>query len=160
MSNAADLSTLLAEREITRTLHRYSQAVDYCMEAEWVDCFTEDGTYEVRGDVLPESVIAMRTDLIGREALRRFIDARAQGVREDRRIAFQKHLPVVPLIEVDGDEATVVSHFVGLDREDGLPVVRDIGQYRDKFVKCADGRWRINHRIYEAEAFRPHPGRD
>lgn len=157
VSQAADLATLLAEREILRTMHQYSLAVDYSIEDRWVDCFTEDGVYEVDFPELPEKQKTMRSDLRGREALQRFAAARAEGMRAEKRAVFQKHLPLVPLIDVHGDEATVVSHFVGLDREDGLPVVRDIGRYDDTFVRCEDGRWRIKRRHFTGQGYRQHP---
>jgi len=40
---AACVKDLEDERDIRRALERYGHSIDYGMEAEWVDCFTEDG---------------------------------------------------------------------------------------------------------------------
>ena len=42
------LAALEAERAILRTLYRYGHSIDYGLEQEWVDCFTEDGVFDVR----------------------------------------------------------------------------------------------------------------
>jgi SnoaL-like domain len=152
VSYDVELESLVAEREILRTMAQYSQAVDYNLEDEWVDCFTEDGVYAPGGAVLPEWVMSIRRNLNGRDALQTFIRRRVETIKQNQVSAFSKHIPLVPLITVDGDSATVVSHFVGFGADDGVPVVRDLGRYRDTFVKCADGRWRIKERIFEAEA--------
>lgn len=157
MSNDVEIQSLIAEREILRTMAQYSQAIDYNLEDEWVDCFTEDGVYAPGGAVLPESVMSIRRDLNGRDALQGFVKRRVELDKQVKRSAFNKHIPLVPLIKVNGESATVVSHFVGFAADDGVPVVRDLGRYRDTFVKCADGRWRIKERIFEAEALHQGP---
>jgi hypothetical protein len=42
------LAALEEERAILRTLYRYGHSIDYGLELEWVDCFTEDGVFDVR----------------------------------------------------------------------------------------------------------------
>ena len=49
------LAALEAERAILRTLYRYGHSIDYGLEQEWVDCFTEDGVFDVRRRVGPAS---------------------------------------------------------------------------------------------------------
>jgi hypothetical protein len=114
--------------------------------------------------VLPEWVRQQRKDLHGRAALRSFIAERATYSREGAKgagrlagVGFQKHLALLPLIEVDGERATAITYEMQFDAENGLPVFRDLGRYRDTFVKCADGRWRIKERVAEIEAMRMMP---
>jgi hypothetical protein len=49
------LEALETERAILRTLYRYGHSIDYGLEQEWVDCFTEDGVFDVRRRVGPAS---------------------------------------------------------------------------------------------------------
>src|SRR5260221_9684548 len=88
MERDPEIEKLLAEREIMRTQHRYSHAVDYNVEDEWVDCFTEDGTYTVEFDQLPEETKKQREGLHGREALRKFIKVRSEGSRRNTERVF------------------------------------------------------------------------
>ena len=138
------LRVLEDERAVLRTLHRYAHCIDYGLEAEWVDLFTEDGVFDVRrmkdgtGPPHRES---------GRDQLRRYI---AQHTRAPAK--YHKHFMVEPAIRVDGDEATVECYFTRLDEREGGPFVLAFGRYRDRLVKSADGRWRFRERIVEVEA--------
>jgi ketosteroid isomerase-like protein len=142
----ARLARLEDERAIVRTLHAYGQSIDYGDEETWVDCFTEDGVFDVRGRQphQPTRLIS------GREELRRFIAGHTRAPE-----LWHKHLLVEPLISLDGDTATCVSYLVVLMQHENLPVVRVFGRYRDRLVKEADGRWRFRERIAEIESMRP-----
>lgn len=64
---------------------------------------------------------------------------------------FRKHVMVHPMIEVDGDRATVEAYWLLLERSaDGQPVLSAFGQYHDRLVK-QEGRWRIAERCAEVE---------
>ncbi|MBM3678104.1 MAG: nuclear transport factor 2 family protein [Actinobacteria bacterium] len=145
----ARLDLLEAEREVLRNLHRYAQCIDYGDEAGWVDCFTEDGVFDIRprleGSHQPDRLIS------GREELRAFI---ARHTRAPE--LWHKHMIVEPLIDVDLAAGTATCScylFVLMENEDA-PVLRVFGRYRDELAKGADGRWRFARRIAEVESMR------
>ena len=136
------LRELLEERAILQTLYRYGHTIDYGLEAEWVDLFTEDGVWDVR-PVNDESRPRLRVS--GRAELERFIATHTRAPE-----TYHKHFLVEPLIRIDGNEATVESYYARIDeREDG-PYFRSFGRYRDRMVKSADGRWRFRERTVES----------
>jgi ketosteroid isomerase-like protein len=139
------LRLLEAERAIVRLLHAYAHAIDYGDEEAWVDCFTEDGVFDVQTRIVGDR--GYRTE--GRDALRRFISAHSRAPE-----LFHKHVLVEPLIDVGagGDTATCSSYFAGLQDHDGRPEIRVFGRYRDRIVLGADGRWRFRERIAEVES--------
>ncbi len=89
------VEALEAELGVLRTLYRYSQCLDDGLEHEWVDLFTEDAVLETyRGGK------RTRREL-GHGDLARLIAA-----REKPPAKYHKHMQTVPLITVQGDEAT------------------------------------------------------
>ena len=141
----ARLALLEAEQAVLKNLYRYGHAIDYGDEEGWVDCFTEDGVFDVRARLShqPNRVIS------GREELRAFI---ARHTRAPE--LWHKHLLIEPLIEIDGDTATVRSYLAVVMEHDDEPIVRVFGRYRDMLVRCPDGRWRFRERIAEVESMR------
>lgn len=135
------VAVLETERSILRLLHTYGHSIDYGAADAWLDCFTEDGVFEVRRAAPPGGIYR------GREELRGFISAHTHA--PDR---WHKHLVVDPVIRSEGDAAEVDSYFVRLDRIDDLPTIRTFGRYRDSAVVGEDGRWRLARRIVEVEA--------
>jgi ketosteroid isomerase-like protein len=137
------LARLEAEAAILRTLHRYGHAIDAGDEAAWVDLFTPDGEFRVRG---PGD--APGYTISGRAELAAFI------ARHSRRPeAFHEHVVVQPLIEVDGDRATCVSRFFVIVMDGPQPVVRAFGTYHDSLA--FDGTWRFVVRRAEIDAAAP-----
>ena len=67
--------------------------------------------------------------------------------------ALVKHGLMEPVIAVDGDHATVTSYWV-MFRERGVaePYLRGFGIYRDRMVRCPDGRWRFVERVAISQA--------
>lgn len=142
------LATLEAERAILRTLYRYGHSIDYGLEQAWVECFTEDGVFDVRRRVGPASA---RYE--GRAALAAFI---AQHTRAPSR--YHKHMLMEPVMSVNGDHATVQSYFTRLDAtSDGRPFIRAFGRYVDRMVQETDGVWRFKERIAEVESVGEEP---
>jgi len=140
---ATRLSALEDERAILRTLYQYGHSIDYGLEESWVDCFTDDGIFDVR---MRNGEPFMRYE--GRQKLHEMV---AEHTRPP--VAYHKHLIAEPVIDVEGDTAKVDTYFARLDSPDdgGDAVVTAIGRYRDEFVRSPDGRWRIRIRLAEIQ---------
>jgi hypothetical protein len=161
----ARVRALEAERAILVTLHRYGHTIGVGDEEGWLDCFTEDGVFDVRRRVVasasdpagnfathphPDVRGAAKPAVryAGRADMRRFI---SQHPRPPQR--YHKHIVVDPVISVSGATASVESFFVRLDAgPDGVPHLTAFGRYRDRMVEGPDGRWRFVERIAEVES--------
>jgi hypothetical protein len=138
----ARLRVLEDERAITRTLYQYGHSLDYGDETAYIDCFTDDGVFEVRrrgkGDV---------RRVVGRSDRETFV---AQHSRAPE--AWHKHMVLQPMIEVDGDKARCVSYAVVLLDYEDRPAIKDFARYKDRLRRCEDGKWRFEERVAEAES--------
>jgi ketosteroid isomerase-like protein len=133
----------MAEAGIVRTLHRYGHAIDAGDEATWVDLFTADGEFQVRGPNNGSYTIR------GREALQAF------AARHSRRPeAFHQHVVTQPVIDVEGDRATCISRFFVIVMDGERPVLRTFGTYHDELVR-EDEQWRFKVRRPEIDAAAP-----
>jgi len=119
--------TLEDRAAIQDLLSRYCQYTDSADQAGWVGLFTEDGSMDLgMGD----------PPFVGREALGAFSSRlRAGG---------GLHMSANPVIEQDGDEASVASYVVVVGGEDD-PRVRLGGRYLDR-LRRVDGDWRFASR--------------
>src|SRR5579864_3232562 len=80
------LANIEDQQGVLDTLHRYAHAIDYGLEDEWVDCFTEDGIFETRPG--PLGRLGSRGNYaVGREELAAFV---ARHTRAPER--FHKHI--------------------------------------------------------------------
>ena len=141
----ARLKRLEEERAILSTMYRYGHSIDYGLEQDWVDCFTEDGAFDIRR----RDPGGKRHE--GRAALQRYI---AQHTRAPAK--YHKHVLIEPVITIDGTQAKAVSYFARLDEApSGEPFVLAFGRYHDTMVKCPDGRWRFKERIADIEGRTP-----
>lgn len=140
----ARVAALEEQQGVLDALTAYSQAIDAGEQDAWLDCFTDDGTFEVVSH-LPEYPGRL---LEGREQLATFIAAHSSPPD-----VFHKHLVIQPRIVVDGDTASSVGAFVHLVDVKGDPVLRSYGRYVDRLVRGDDGTWRIARRRAEVEAF-------
>jgi len=142
----ARLELLEAERGVVRNLHRYAHAIDYGDEAAWVDCFTEDGVFDVRS----RHPHQLKRLISGREALAEFVSRHTRAPE-----LWHKHLLVEPLVDVHGpDSASCRSYLAVVMEHDDLPVLRVFGRYLDRLVRGEDGLWRFRERIAEVESMR------
>jgi ketosteroid isomerase-like protein len=137
------LRLLEDERAILGTLNAYGHAIDYGDEERYLDLFTDDAAFDARGRAPGDVTRVVR----GREAL---ADFAAHFSRPPE--GWHKHLVIEPLIEVEGDVASVASYFAVLRDDGSQPIVWVFGRYRDTLVRCADGRWRFSLRIAEVES--------
>jgi ketosteroid isomerase-like protein len=138
----ARVARLEAERGVIRTLHSYGHAIDYGDEEGWVDCFTEDGVFDVRGRLGEKQLYRVA----GRDALRAFV---AEHTRAPE--LWHKHVVVNEVIDVEGDTATCASYFAVPVAQDGAPPLNYVGRYLDRLVREPDGRWRFAERVVHLE---------
>lgn len=142
------LACLEAKEDIARTIHRYATAIDYGHTDDWVDCFTEDGVFEVRSPVAAPLVFA------GRDELARMVGGHTKAPGR-----WHKHFTTQLDIQVSGNEAFSQAYIVRIDRDDedkDIPKVWVFGRYLDRLRLCDDDRWRFVHRMIEIEGI--HPG--
>jgi len=157
---AAKVRRLEEERSVLQTLHRYGHSIDYGLESAWLDCFTEDGAFDLHiardGEAIGRLMgygtpHAKGTRIDGREALRTFIERHTRAPT-----TWHKHLLIEPIITLadDGERASVQSYFVMLDEHQDTRSMRAFGRYLDDMRRCPDGRWRFRERIAEIESLR------
>ncbi len=115
-------STTEDRDEILQLLYRYNHAIDGGDAHGWADTFTEDGAFDVAGQVTT-----------GREALEAWA-ANVKGLR---------HVVANPLIDVAGDAATVRAYIIAFTGT--TPLV--VGTYSDELVRTAEG-WRFAKRVF------------
>ena len=138
LSLEARIRRLEDEQAILQTMYTYGHGIDYGLEDEFLDCWTDDAVL-----YWPDREFA------GKEALR---DAfRGHTHAPD---FFHKHVIVEPRIVIDGDRATSDCYFARLDDYDDGPGIRSFGRYRDVLLRCPDARWRFAERRTEREARR------
>lgn len=134
------LKSLEDERDILKTLYTYGHALDYGLEAEFLDCFAHDA----------DLYWATPEPIHGRAAL-----ANAFRSHTHAPATYHKHLLIEPRIKVQGDGAVVESMFARLDRYADGPRIRSFGRYLDIMERGLDNRWRFKERRAEREALIP-----
>jgi hypothetical protein len=138
----ARLQVLEDERAISWTLYRYGHCYDYNEYENWVDCFTEDASYDVI-DARGETIISCR----GRAALYEQTKGHKHALSR-----WTQHLLMEPIITIDGDRAESVAYFVRTDDVEGRPYISTTGRYHDELQRCDDGKWRFASRRANMEA--------
>jgi hypothetical protein len=128
------------ESAIQQTLYAYSRGLDYHLEDEFRDVWTEDAVLDH---------VSIR-----HEGLEQIME-RAWRHHSHAPEVFHKHWIGVTRLWIDGDEAVVHSYGFRLNMLGNGPEVFAYGRYRDNFVRCADGRWRIKLRTIENEGMSP-----
>jgi hypothetical protein len=115
--------------EIMELASRACHATDHFLAEEWADLFTDDGVVTVGED------FAIR----GRAALIEHVrNKRQSGVHN-------RHFTCNPVVDGDGDHATMSVYVVVHDLAAGLGAPSAIGEYRYEAVRV-DGRWKVRRR--------------
>jgi ketosteroid isomerase-like protein len=141
----ARLQVLEDERAILQTLYQYGHSMDYGPDADFVDCFTNDGVWEVRMRKVPDGAFTCT----GRDEITASLEAQT-SVRAPA--LYAKHLLIEPRVVLDGDAASVDSYSArSAPRHDGPTQIVASGRYLDRLVRSGDGRWRFTHRVAEID---------
>jgi uncharacterized protein (TIGR02246 family) len=119
-------STTEARDEILQLLYRYNHAIDSGDAEGWAALFTDDGVFEVAGQVMS-----------GREELVGFASS-VHGLR---------HVVANPVIDVVGDTATVRAYLFVF----GGTTMSISGSYEDQLVRQPDG-WRFAKRSFAPDS--------
>jgi hypothetical protein len=136
-----EIQILLAERAIAATMNDYCHAMDNGENARWMACFTADAVYEVK---LPNGTVY--ATLNGTADLTKFIANYPV-------LAGHRHVYVTPTFAVDPDAGTAdvsVYWFVLAGSAKGTGI-SSLGTSQDKFVRGADGKWRMSDRRVQTE---------
>jgi hypothetical protein len=137
------LVLLEAREAVVATIRRYARALDYGDDDSWVDCFLQDGVFEVRYHGIEPIKVC------GHAALGQFVAAHTKAPGR-----WHKHITTQHEIGIDDDAATAESYILRIDRDDrqnDAPTPWVFGRYIDRLRRCADGYWRFAHRIIELE---------
>jgi 3-phenylpropionate/cinnamic acid dioxygenase small subunit len=129
------------ERAILRIMYRYAHCVDYGLEDEFLDLFTDDA---VRTAQLKHGAVSV--DCKGRAEL-------AVHIGEHTRApdAYHKHVMSNPMITMVGDDvAKVESYSMRFDERGSEAVILSFGRYFDTLVR-QDRAWRFKERRSEVE---------
>jgi len=137
---AARLAALEDQAAILATLSRYAHAIDYGLIESWVNCFTEDGVFDVF-DAAGERVHREQ----GRAELAAYLSTKQFPPQR-----YVHHVFSVPLVEVRGDTAQVASYFMVLARDGNKAQVKVFGRYQDKLTRRGK-EWLLAERVAHIE---------
>jgi hypothetical protein len=133
----ARVKQLEDERSVLELLSRYCMTIDTGRTAEWVDCFTEDGSFEVQ-DASGNELTAVR----GRADLATYVE----GLMTTVPPGTQDHVTVNAAVWVAGDQATADSYYMTVVLGEDGPRLRSRGRYRDRLARTDRG-WRFRQRV-------------
>ena len=119
----------LAIRELAA---RYNRAFDYGNPEAWVECFTEDGSFEMGS----KKLAAGHTDLL----------AFAKKMIPTMKV---KHCTTDAIVEVDGDTGTHDAYLILIDCGDKVSVANS-GRYIDAVVRV-NGEWKFKQRVVDID---------
>ena len=119
----------LAIRELAA---RYNRTFDYGDPKGWVECFTEDGTFNIGSKELAA----------GSEALLAFAEKSIPSMSV-------KHCTTDAIVEIDGDTATHDAYLILMDCGEKV-TANNSGRYLDEVVK-QNGKWKFKKRVVEID---------
>jgi len=128
--------------EVLNLMERYCWTVDHGDYDAWLECFTEDGTFVVRGE-RPS----------GKTVLRAFIQKEVGDA-----FSYVRHLIHNPMVEVvSTTEARGRSYFELRGTTVKGSDFEALGSYEDQIVKTGEG-WRFKERKARFDYFVPRGG--
>jgi SnoaL-like domain len=130
---------LAALEAIKRLKHRYLRCVDTKNWAELADTFTVDATADYGTPAYGRPL-----SFAGRDAI---VDFLRENLGPDM---ITVHVASQPEIDIDGDSATGIWSFEDtVIATEHRVVIAGAAFYEDRYTRCDDGRWRIQHTGYE-----------
>jgi len=130
-------AAFIARQAIEDVFARYAHTADGYDAEGWVDCFTEDGIFEVETD-------GNRIQFVGRQALAGFIHAHI------RLLPGTRHVMTNHLVDIDDDNATHRCTLAGMLSRPEKVYTFISGWYESTLEKVA-GQWKIKHRIVHVD---------
>lgn len=132
------MMTKAADLEAARTLvQRTAMLLDEERFEDWIALFDAQGTYELTA-YSTEIRRWMTWQLSDRDALAKMLAEVGEHVRDPAR---RRHVVGFPLVELDGEQGRVITHFsLYRTSPEGLSSLYMVGCYRDRIVKRA-GAW-------------------
>jgi hypothetical protein len=132
---------IAAELDIRRLVAELAVQADTGTIEDYLALFTADAVWEMPANPATGVPAACCT---GPAEIRTSVEARrAMGVQGPG--AGTMHHITTQHLAVSGDEATGHIYYQFLGMVDGKPVLRTLGQYRDRYRRTADG-WKLAHR--------------
>jgi ketosteroid isomerase-like protein len=129
------------DRAIRDLVARYCHAIGEADDAAFADTWSPDGEWLVLG-----------AHLRGRDAILAHYQKLVAGVR------FVVQFAHDGIVELDGDRANGRWQIHELLQWKTGAGGRNIGRYRDRYVRCADGRWRFALREFSCVYLGPPDG--
>ncbi|RMG44976.1 MAG: hypothetical protein D6723_18805 [Acidobacteria bacterium] len=136
---------LLVEKEIEDLLYEYARLIDEQRYYDWIDLFTEDGSYSAITveNLKDQGLFLFKDD--GKEALKERI-AYLMGYWQVPRSPTLHLVSNLTVNQLKESEAKCRSYYhIYRIGEDGVPQFYSCGVYEDLLVKH-DGRWRFRQR--------------
>ena len=127
---------LIDTYEIQRVKARYFRFLDHRQWDKFRDLFTDDLQFFVDVSRDPESTVPMwasADELV----------AHLSSTASDRITVHQGHMPDIEFLDEDHAEA-IWAMFDWVDYPTPGRAFKGYGYYFEKYVRCADGRWRIS----------------
>lgn len=128
-----DISLLNDRLEIEDVFARYAHTADGYDTQGWLNCFTEDGIFEVDAD-------GNGIQFAGRQALQEFIRAHI------RLLPGTRHVMTNHLVELNGHRAVHRCTLTGMLSRPEKVYTFISGWYQSTLEKVAD-EWKIKHRV-------------
>ncbi len=151
------LALLEDERDIRGAIERYSHMLDANRAAEWVDCFTADGIFDMRMPASPSGFTQMfpygqpydhGLRFVGHATLEKLVAGWTAPPRKLRRHVVTD----LVIARDDANTARATSYFLLVRDTDGSRAIASFGNYLDRLKRCEDGRWRFTERIADMES--------
>ena len=154
----ARLALLEARERLADTMNKYGHSIDYGDHSGWLDCFTEDGIFEItyhRRSSFPHlvrqfgEVTEHGVRYKGKQALGSFIEGHTHAPN-----AWHKHFLVESRVTFADQltSANAASYFARLDDRNDERIIMAFGRYIDDLKLGDDGMWRFSSRIVQVES--------
>lgn len=133
----SDDSLLFDRLAIEDVFARYAHAADEYDASEWLNCYSEDGIFEVDTE-------GNRIQFLGKPALKKFIDAHI------RLLPGTRHVQTNHLFSIKGDSAAHLCTLSGMLTRPEKVYTFISGTYESDLEKI-EGEWKIKHRIVHVD---------